>query len=79
MEEFDAKAGTVTIAHGSIPTLKWPAMSMEFRVSNNGLLEGIKPGALVAFEFVERGQGEWVITSVKPVGSAAANAHTGHN
>ncbi len=79
VEEFDAKTGMVTIAHGPIPTLKWPAMSMEFKVSNSGLLADMKPGALVAFEFVERGQGEWVITSVKPVGNAAANSHAGHN
>jgi Cu/Ag efflux protein CusF len=29
------------------------------------LLKDLKPGAKVSFEFVERAQGEWVITSVK--------------
>jgi len=79
VEEFDTKAGTVTIAHGPIPTLKWSAMSMEFKVANNGLLAGLQPGASVAFDFVERGQGEWIVTSVKPVGKTAANPHAGHN
>jgi Cu(I)/Ag(I) efflux system membrane fusion protein/cobalt-zinc-cadmium efflux system membrane fusion protein len=54
-------------------------MSMEFKVSNNGLMAGLQPGAAVVFEFVERGQGEWVVTAVKPMGKAAATPHAGHN
>jgi Cu/Ag efflux protein CusF len=41
---------------------------MEFKVANAALLKGLKPGAKVAFEFVERAPGEWVITGVKPGG-----------
>ena len=78
VEEIDAKAATVTIAHGEVPSLKWPAMSMEFKVSHGGLLAGLKPGAKVRFEFVERGQGDWVITSIQPQVPAATNAHAGH-
>lgn len=70
VEDIDPKSATVTLAHGPVPTLKWPAMSMEFKVANNGLLAGLKPGAEVSFEFVERGQGEWVITSIKPAAAA---------
>ncbi|OYV87004.1 MAG: hypothetical protein B7Z63_03125, partial [Ignavibacteriae bacterium 37-53-5] len=29
-------------------------------------MKGLKPGAMVAFEFVERQPGEWVITDIKP-------------
>ncbi|MGN5376201.1 copper-binding protein (plasmid) [Sphingomonas panni] len=29
----DAKGGTVTIKHGPIPTIGWPAMTMTFRAS----------------------------------------------
>ncbi len=85
VEDIDAKAATVTLAHGPVPTLKWPAMSMEFKVANAGLLAGLKPGATVAFEFVERGQGDWVITSIKPSTQSAtkphagASPHAGHN
>jgi len=43
------------------------------------LLKELKPGALVAFEFVERDQGEWVITAARPLGKATANPHAGHN
>ena len=62
----DAKLGTVSIAHGPIETLKWPAMTMDFKVANDGMLAGLKPGAAIAFEFVERARGEWVITKITP-------------
>jgi Cu(I)/Ag(I) efflux system membrane fusion protein len=68
VEEIDSASGTVSLAHGPIASLKWPAMTMEFKVANAALLKGLKPGAKVAFEFVERAPGEWVITGVKPGG-----------
>jgi Cu(I)/Ag(I) efflux system membrane fusion protein len=69
IEEIDSALGTVSLAHGPIASLKWPAMTMEFKVANEALLKALKPGAQVSFEFVERAPGEWVITSVKPVGN----------
>jgi Cu/Ag efflux protein CusF len=42
---------------------------MEFKVANTALLASLKPGSRVSFEFVERAPGEWVITSLKPVGN----------
>ena len=59
----DAVAGTVTILHEPVASLKWPAMKMDFVLANPSLVAGVKPGAAIEFEFVERGQGEWVITS----------------
>lgn len=84
VEEIDTKAGTVSIAHGPVASLKWPGMTMEFKAANDAILKQLKPGAAVDFEFVERGQGEWVITSVKPSsqpagnGTVQANPHAGH-
>jgi Cu(I)/Ag(I) efflux system membrane fusion protein len=86
VEEVDAKSGTVSISHGPVASLKWPAMTMEFKVANDSLLKDLKPGAGVAIQFVERQPGEWVITEVKPSaigkdGGApvpAANPHAGH-
>ena len=66
IEDIDTKSGSLTIAHGPVSTLKWPAMTMEFKVANETLLKNLKPGAKVSVEFVERQPGEWVITSVKP-------------
>jgi len=79
VKAVDVRAGTVVIAHGPIAALNWPAMTMEFKVANSSLLSGLKPGMSLSFEFVERGQGEWIITAIKPVTASAANPHTGHN
>ncbi len=78
VEEIDAKAGTVSISHGPVASLKWPAMTMEFKLANDGLRKDLKPGAMISFEFVERGQGEWLITSAKGSGSALAASQPGH-
>jgi len=94
VEGVDPKAGTVTLNHGPVNSLKWPAMTMEFKVANEAMLKALKTGAMVTVEFVERGQGEWVITNVKPmvmdkasapkpvpatpVPAPGANPHTGH-
>lgn len=76
VESVDAKAGTASIAHGAIASLKWPAMTMEFKVANEALLQQLKPRAQVAFEFVERAPGEWMITGVKALeAGAAAHKH----
>jgi Cu(I)/Ag(I) efflux system membrane fusion protein len=83
VDEVDAKAGTVSLSHGPVASLKWPAMTMEFKVANPSLLQTLKPGAKVDVEFVERQPGEWVITSAVPASKAAtpvpaANPHAGH-
>ena len=85
VESIDAKTGMISLEHGPVESLKWPAMTMEFKAANESLLNGLKPGAKVAVEFVERAQGEWVITTVRPMTAAAgvaapapANAHSGH-
>ncbi|MFZ3081898.1 efflux RND transporter periplasmic adaptor subunit [Rhodoferax ferrireducens] len=72
VDGVDLKAGTVSLSHGPIASLKWPAMTMEFKTANAALLQALKPGAKVTVEFIERQPGEWVITSVKP-----ADPHAG--
>ncbi|GAB3646706.1 efflux RND transporter periplasmic adaptor subunit [Ramlibacter alkalitolerans] len=74
VDAFDARAGTISLEHGPIATLKWPAMTMEFKLAHDGLLRGVKPGEKVDFEFVERGKGEWVITAITPA-AAAGHVH----
>ena len=61
---IDAESGSVTISHQPIASLKWPAMKMDFMLANPSLVSGLKPGAAISFEFVERSPGEWVITSL---------------
>ena len=64
--EVDAKAQSVTISHGAVASLNWNAMTMEFTLANSAQLKDLKPGLSVAFEFVERAKGEWVITKITP-------------
>ncbi len=84
VDSIDEKAGTLTLNHEAITSLKWPAMTMEFKVANPSLLAGLKPGSKLGFEVVERQPGEWVITRVAPQGPAVpaakpqAGSHSGH-
>ncbi|WP_420477184.1 efflux RND transporter periplasmic adaptor subunit [Noviherbaspirillum sp. ST9] len=85
IDEIDVKSGTVSVNHGPVASLKWPAMTMEFKVANNALLKNMKPGDPVTFEFVERQPGEWVITgfqsaaaTIRKPPAPAADPHAGH-
>ena len=78
IDTYDAASGTVSVEHGPVASLNWPGMTMEFKLSNENLLKGLKPGARIDFEFVERGEGEWVITTIKPATTGANPAHAGH-
>lgn len=53
----------VSIAHGPIETLGWPAMTMTFRAESPQLVEGIAVGDSVAFQFRQSG-GRSVLTSI---------------
>ncbi|MEO8313332.1 MAG: copper-binding protein [Pseudomonadota bacterium] len=59
----DAKSGTVTISHGPIKELNWPAMTMGFKVADPALLKTAKVGKTV--EFVLEDRGEPTIVSIK--------------
>jgi Cu(I)/Ag(I) efflux system membrane fusion protein len=47
----------VTIDHGPVPALKWPAMRMAFRVAQPGGIRGYKRGDRVRFTFDQTDQG----------------------
>ncbi|WP_341677264.1 efflux RND transporter periplasmic adaptor subunit [Niveibacterium sp. SC-1] len=80
IEAIDAKAGSLTIAHEPIASLKWPAMSMDFGLTNSGQLKGLKVGDAVDFELAERAPGDWVVTAIAVAKGApgAHDAHAGH-
>lgn len=50
VEAIDTIAGKVTIAHGPVPALGWPAMTMPFQASPAQLAR-LRPGQKVRFEF----------------------------
>ena len=73
VDSIDLPSGTMSLHHGPIASLNWPAMTMEFKAANPALLGGLKPGQAVSFEFVERQPGEYVVTSI----TATPGSHDG--
>lgn len=49
IKAVDTKAGTITIQHGPIPAVGWPAMTMAFKAAPSSLLKTAKVGRKVAF------------------------------
>ena len=64
VKSVDPAKGTVSIAHGPVASLSWPAMTMGFAAEDRKLLQNLKPGAKVEFEFVQQGS-RYVVTSIK--------------
>jgi Cu(I)/Ag(I) efflux system membrane fusion protein len=64
LEAIDLKGGLVTMTHGPVASLKWPAMTMDFILANPSLVDKVKAGSAIDIEFVERKPGEWVITKL---------------
>ena len=65
VKRLDASRGAVTLDHEPIPSLKWPSMTMEFQVSDRKMLEHLKPGTKVVFQFTEQPKGTYLITELK--------------
>ena len=64
VKKVDAAKGSITLAHGPVPALKWPAMTMSFNVKDKALLEKLVVNRKIDFEFVEEGK-SYVVTTVK--------------
>jgi RND family efflux transporter MFP subunit len=79
VDALDATSGKVKITHGPIPSLKWPGMTMDFVLANPALGANLEAGAAIAFEFVERNPGEYVVTGIERKGAGKAiSAPSGH-
>ncbi|MFM9967877.1 MAG: efflux RND transporter periplasmic adaptor subunit [Burkholderiales bacterium] len=74
IEAVDSARATVTLAHGPITSLKWPAMTMDFRVKDPALLRTLKPGQKIAFEMIEASAGDYVIVRVQAAGEKSPSA-----
>ncbi len=48
--EIDAKESTLTIKHGAIPSLGWPAMTMGFHAKSPAMLKDLKVGQKIGFD-----------------------------
>jgi Cu/Ag efflux protein CusF len=65
VKKMDAGRGMVTLDHGPIASMKWPSMTMEFEVADKKMLENLKPGSKIQFQFTEKSKGKYMITDVK--------------
>ena len=72
VEAVDAAQGSATLKHGPIASLKWPAMTMDFKVRDPAVLRALKPGQTISFDMVGEADGDWVIVRAQP---SAASKH----
>jgi Cu(I)/Ag(I) efflux system periplasmic protein CusF len=54
----------VTIKHEPVPSINWPGMTMAFLVKDKTLMEKMKNGQKIDFEFAQQGR-DYVVTGVK--------------
>jgi len=60
----DAEHKTVRLAHEPVKALGWSAMTMDFKVADGALLNGLKAGDAVMFELGKAADGVWQITRI---------------
>ena len=77
----EAKVSTVardavTLSHDPIASLKWGAMTMDFKLPEKGLPRNVQTGDRVVFEFYMDAEGLPQLTSITPTTNAPANAST---
>lgn len=61
----DPGTGELEMQHDPIPSLDWPAMTMEFEVKDPAILTGLKPGQPVEFDLIGE-DGDFVVTAIRP-------------
>lgn len=64
VKAMDATNGTVTLAHGPVATLNWPAMTMMFKVKDKALMDKLSADKKVDVDFTQEGS-DYVVTAVK--------------
>ncbi len=65
VEAVDAAAGKITIAHGAVDALQWPAMTMAFKATPEQIAS-VRIGQKVNFEFQSQGM-DATISRIEPV------------
>ena len=60
----------LTISHGPVPELKWPAMTMGFGKADPRAFAYLKPGDRLRFDFRKGGPMDWELVSAEKTGGA---------
>ena len=66
VNRIDVAGASVNLSHEAIASLKWPAMTMDFKVADKKLLSGIKPGQAVSFGLSGDPKAGYVISHIEP-------------
>ena len=70
VESIDLEASRITLSHGPVETLGWPAMTMAFKLADPALARGLKEGQSVSFTFDKQGD-DYRITAIAPQSTAS--------
>lgn len=62
------EGGSITLSHEAVAALKWPAMTMTFRLADPALARGFKVGDRVRFRFDQASQGPTVRALAREAG-----------
>lgn len=62
--------GEATISHGPVASLKWGAMTMNFKIPPGVMPKDVKTGARIHFEFVQQGD-DYMLRHVMPLPGGA--------
>lgn len=54
----------VTVSHGPVESIGWPAMTMTFQATSPDMLQGLNVGDPVDFQFRQAGE-QYLLTSIK--------------
>jgi Cu(I)/Ag(I) efflux system membrane fusion protein len=65
--ELDARTGRVRLAHEPMPSLQWPAMTMDFLIEDRAALGAVKKGERIEFELKAQpnAQGDYLIEKLR--------------
>ena len=61
IESIDKAGKKATITHEPVPALGWPTMTMDFAFEDASLLEGLKAGDKVRFDFRNQGNASIIV------------------
>lgn len=64
VRSVDAAKGTISLVHGPVASMNWPAMTMTFKAKDKKMVEAVKPGQKIEIDFHQQGR-DYVITKVK--------------
>ena len=61
IKRLDPASDSITVQHGQIASLGWPAMTMAFKVRSSALLNGLQVGQTVDFTLEQTRTGPQII------------------